>query len=384
MIHQFDHQFAKPRYWVEISEGRARALGRNKDCGQLLDYQTYRLGFRDIARNTDTRTMICTVIPSAFHGNKLPTIRIFDEAGQRFIENQTQLFLCAVWNSFVLDWIVRLKVTTTLNFFYIYQLPVPRLTAKDWAFAPIVERAAKLICTTPEFDDLAQEVGLGTHANGVTDESERATLRAELDGLIAHVYGLSDKEFQHILCTFPLVDDATKQAALEVYRQLAPDPEVLSLIASGESERVEFKEGAIRNPHTGKRDDKMRHNILKAVAALMNTPTGGTLLIGVADDGSITGVDVEYPIANKQKANWDAYELFLTDVLNKGLKIPIPFKFYTISRHPIQGKEICRIQVRHANQPVYVQNKLYVRSGPQSQELQGPDLIAYVQTTWPK
>ena len=95
--------------------------------------------------------------------------------------------------------------------FYVYQLPVPRLTAKDWAFAPIVERAAKLICTTPEFDDLAQEVGLGTHANGVTDDAERATWRAELDGLIAHVYGLSDKEFRHILSTFPLVDDATKQ-----------------------------------------------------------------------------------------------------------------------------------------------------------------------------
>jgi hypothetical protein len=220
MIHQFDHQFANPRYWVEESEGRARALGRRKESKQLLDYQTYRLGFRDIARNTDTRTMICTVIPPAFHGNKLPTIRIFDKAGQRLIENHTQLFLCAVWNSFVLDWIVRLKVTTTLNFFYIYQLPVPRLTAKDWAFAPIVERAAKLICTTPEFDDLANEVGLAGHKEGVTNKVQRSKLRAELDGYVAHLYNLTEKEFFHILKTFPLVPEPHKVAAQNAYRDI--------------------------------------------------------------------------------------------------------------------------------------------------------------------
>lgn len=44
-----------------------------------------------------------------------------------------------------------------MNMFYIYQLPLPRLTKNDKAFISIVERAARLICTTPEFDDLAQE-----------------------------------------------------------------------------------------------------------------------------------------------------------------------------------------------------------------------------------
>jgi hypothetical protein len=112
-------------------------------------------------------------------------------------------------------------MTTNLNTFYLYQLPVPRLTAQDPAFAPIVERAAKLICTTPEFDDLAAEVGLGSHANGVTDPAQRAQLRAELDGLIAHVYGLTEAEFGHILSTFPLVGEAVKAAALAEYRRMS-------------------------------------------------------------------------------------------------------------------------------------------------------------------
>jgi hypothetical protein len=104
--------------------------------------------------------------------------------------------------------------------FYVYQTPVPRLTKVDRAFKPIVDRAAKLICTTPEFDDLAAEVGLGSHTNGVTDEIARAKLRAELDGIIAHLYHLTEVEFAHILGTFPIVPESTKIMALNAYRDV--------------------------------------------------------------------------------------------------------------------------------------------------------------------
>ncbi|HPC46343.1 MAG TPA: hypothetical protein PLJ50_14470, partial [Candidatus Latescibacteria bacterium] len=82
-------------------------------------------------------------------------------------------------------------------------------------------RAARLICTTPEFDDLAREVGLAGHEDGATTPAERARLRAELDGIVAHIYGLTEEEFAHVLSTFPLVPEATKMAALEAYRDVA-------------------------------------------------------------------------------------------------------------------------------------------------------------------
>ncbi len=104
------------------------------------------------------------------------------------------------------------------KFFYIYQLPVPRLTATDATFAPILRRAARLICTTAQFDDLAKEVGLKSHKEGAIDPSERAKLRAEPDGLIAHLYGLTEEEFAYILTTFPIVPQPVKDAALEVYK----------------------------------------------------------------------------------------------------------------------------------------------------------------------
>ena len=104
--------------------------------------------------------------------------------------------------------------------FYVYQLPVPRLTKGEPYFNEIVKRAAKLICTTAEFDHLAAEVGLGSHKNGVTNEIERGRLRAELDGMIAHLYGLTEAEFKHILSTFPIVPDPVKVAALNAYQDV--------------------------------------------------------------------------------------------------------------------------------------------------------------------
>ncbi|MCG3203302.1 MAG: hypothetical protein NFCOHLIN_03244 [Gammaproteobacteria bacterium] len=220
MIWQFDAAYEKPRYWVDAKEGRSALLGRREDEAQQMDYQAYRLGFRDIAANTNERTLVAAVIPPTFHGNKIPTVKVFDQDGNLLIDCATQLFLCGIWNSFVIDWMLRQKVTTTINFFYLYQLPIPRLGANDADFAPIVSRAARLTCTTPEFDALAQEVGLRDHSDGATDTAERARLRAELDGLVAHLYGFTEAEFAHILATFPLVDEAVRQAALDAYRDV--------------------------------------------------------------------------------------------------------------------------------------------------------------------
>lgn len=219
MLWQFNHQLAEPRYWVSEKDGRKALFGRKTDIKQKMDYQTYRLGFRDIASNTNERTMVASIMPPAFHGNKFPTLKVYDDEGKLLIDGSKQLLLCALWDSYVIDWFIRMKVTTTLNFFYVYQLPIPRLSAKDKAFAPIVERAAKLICTTPEFDELAKEVRLGSHKQGAAAPKERAKLRAELDGMIAHIYGLTESEFAHILSTFPLVAEEVKSAAMGEFRK---------------------------------------------------------------------------------------------------------------------------------------------------------------------
>ncbi|WP_334311617.1 Eco57I restriction-modification methylase domain-containing protein [Dolichospermum planctonicum] len=215
MIHQFTHKFAEPRYWVEEEEGRKAVLGKNGvDKGQILDYQCYRFAYRAIASNTNERTLIASIIPkNVFCGNSL------NLATPNF-SNRELLVISTIINSFCVDFALRQTVSANINMFYIYQLPVPRLTEKDPYFQEIVERAAKLICTTAEYDELAREVGLTSHENGVTDERERGKIRAELDGIIAHLYGLTETEFSHILSTFPIVAEEVKNAALNAYREM--------------------------------------------------------------------------------------------------------------------------------------------------------------------
>lgn len=214
MIHQFTHCFSGGRYWVSENEGRSALLGRNEDPNQRMGYECYRLAHRSIARSNDERTMIAaTLPPHCFYGNSL-------NASTQGLTGANLLFCLALLNSFVLDFALRKSVSANLNMFFIYQLRAPRLTERDEAFCPIAERAARLTCTTPEFDGLAKEVGLKSHTDGVTDPIERAKLRAELDGLVAHLYGLTEEEFAYILTTFPLVPDPVKVAALNSYRDV--------------------------------------------------------------------------------------------------------------------------------------------------------------------
>ena len=290
----------------------------------------------------------------------------------------------AVMNSYVVDFTLRQRVTSNLTFFFLYQVAAPRLTSSSPAFAPIVTRAAKLICTTPEYDDLAAEVGLGSSQNGVTDPEQRAALRAELDGLVAHLYGLSEEEFAYILTTFPLVDETVKTAALAAFNHFAPtsdDTDISRLIAAGESERLEFKSTARVNLFTGATDKKMEEVILKTVAGFWNADGGR--LVGVADDGAVLGLDADIQTLGKKKDS-DGFELFLTDLLlsqRLGLSGLVKLTF-----HAVQGRAVCKIVVEAAPEPVWVTvggvERFYVRTGNSTRELSPSETHGYVRRRW--
>lgn len=218
MIWHFTAEYAEPRYWIDEKEGRKKVIGaRGTDKGQILDYQQYRFAYRSITGNTNERTMVCAILPkNVFYGHSLNSVK----RGEEYFNNHEMLYFTAVMSSFVIDFSLRQSVGTQLTMFYVYQTPLPRLCAGDKFFSEIVERAAKLICTTPQFDDLAREVGLGSYQAGATNEVQRARLRAELDGMIAHIYGLTEEEFAYILSTFPLVPEPVKVAAQNAYRDV--------------------------------------------------------------------------------------------------------------------------------------------------------------------
>lgn len=169
----------------------------------------------------------------------------------------------------------------------------------------------------------------------------------------------------------------TKRGLVE-YTRFATDPELMAMIAGGESQEVEFKACTMRN-------DKLETspwNVVRSVAGFMNSAAGGTLLIGIEDDGGVRGINEEYAAIDSGKANWDGYQLYLNNVLRGRLSVENPFLYYTVDRHRVSGRDVCVIRVRPADAPVYVDKHLFVRNGNQTIEMLGPDLVHYVATRW--
>lgn len=153
------------------------------------------MGWRDICRSTDARTVIASVVPRVGVGHKMPLIK-FEKA----ITSKQQSALYGNLCSVVLDFAARQKVGgTSLTYHYIKQFPVlppERYTQADLDF--IVPRVLELTYTAYDLKDWAAD--LGYHgAPFAWDEDRRASIRAELDAYYARLYGLERDELRYIL-----------------------------------------------------------------------------------------------------------------------------------------------------------------------------------------
>ncbi|MFF5857736.1 Eco57I restriction-modification methylase domain-containing protein [Streptomyces sp. NPDC012751] len=198
-----------PRYWVpendiptgnfdengqEVTEPgvatRLAGKGWNRD---------WLLGWRDICRATDERTGIVGVFPRTAVGNNLP-ISTFDTAGSGAI---AALAACA--SSFAFDFVTRFKVGGThLNFFIAYQLPVPEPRQLLPHVAFVLPRVLELSYTAHDMTPFARDLG-DTGTPFRWDDDRRAVMRAELDALFFHLYGIERDDVSYILDTFPIV-----------------------------------------------------------------------------------------------------------------------------------------------------------------------------------
>ncbi|MBN1284134.1 MAG: N-6 DNA methylase, partial [Anaerolineae bacterium] len=214
MIYQFDSYFTSPRYWIEESQGTAKLKGSRAEAW----FRGYRFAFREVSGAVNERTCIAAVLPpNTFAGHTL-WVGVAPDYHKL-------LYYVAMVNSLCVDWIARFKVMTHVTLFVMKSLPIPRLSPGSPYFDAIVPRAARLTCTRAEFADLWQAV-MGEPwdaTKGATAPAERQRLRDEIDAIVAHLYGLSRDDFDHILCTFPLVFPDTeagwtkREALLRVY-----------------------------------------------------------------------------------------------------------------------------------------------------------------------
>jgi hypothetical protein len=186
---------------------RLKTLGLN-DIEPAFYGDYYRIAFRAVSSSTNKRTLMATVTPkNVFLTDRVPAnIPIaFNTQHNQYeltLTEKDMFVLLGLMNSFVVDFVIRRKVTTTINLFYMYQLPFPKIRENSNYFEEIVIRAAKLICTSIEYNDLAKVVGLSGYEQGVTDQEKRQLIQNQIDAYIAVIFGLTRDELIYILSTF--------------------------------------------------------------------------------------------------------------------------------------------------------------------------------------
>jgi hypothetical protein len=149
-----------------------------QDAGRLLDparYRRPRLGYRDVASATNRRTLIAAVLPAGC----VSTHTVF--CLRTPLSPRDQHFLCGLFNSFVVNYLVRLRVTTHVTTAVVEGLPIPRRSDAPRAFREVA--------------------GLARFLARRADQTASARLQA----LVAGLYQLSTSEFEHVLGTFPLI-----------------------------------------------------------------------------------------------------------------------------------------------------------------------------------
>ena len=228
MIYQFENNYSEPRYFVDEKDGssvlvkkelkRMKKINKEHDSVPQIDAKQYRLVWRDVTNAVDRRTLISTILPpNVFLGNTLSYIqpKYFDgEKYHQSLSDAETLFLCGIFNSFPIDFILRHRVNLHVSIFYLMELPIPRYDENDPIHKQIMENTAKLVCTGTEYSDLKRSVGI---ADGITDKEKRLGLKAQINALSCKLYGLDRTELEFILRYFSIESEKLKELTLDEF-----------------------------------------------------------------------------------------------------------------------------------------------------------------------
>jgi type I restriction enzyme R subunit len=147
---------------------------------------------------------------------------------------------------------------------------------------------------------------------------------------------------------------------------------------------VEFKSTARWDVREERRNPAIEDAIVKTVAAFLNTE-GGTLLIGVGPDGSIVGLEPDYP--HVKPPNGDGFVNWPTTYLANALGAAAVMRTRgRVVAHA--GAELCRLDVARSSQPIWAktsksQRVFYVRMNNSSRPMPETELNAYLADRWP-
>ncbi len=111
---------------------------------------------------------------------------------------------------------------------------------------------------------------------------------------------------------------------------------------------------------------------------------GGTLFIGVDDNGNIIGLKNDYKLLGRKK-DFDGLLIQLNNLIKKHFRGNI-FADFNIFSQEIDGKEICIIVVKKSSTPIFLrpEGDFYIRSGTSTNKLNTEDSVLYIKTHFKK
>jgi hypothetical protein len=173
-----------------------------------------------------------------------------------------------------------------------------------------------------------------------------------------------------------IVDDLNNwQASLGL---LNNSSRIEQLLYQGESDFLEFKESLSLDKKTNTKEKYLETSCLKTIAGFLNAK-GGTLLIGVSDNGDIIGIYDELKIFYKE--NLDKILLHLKNLIQSRIGKAF-YEFISYKAIKIKGKIIIEVTtkaIKSGNGCYLDENSFYVRRNPGTDELKGKELVKYVQ-----
>jgi type I restriction enzyme R subunit len=238
------------------------------------------------------------------------------------------------------------------------------------------------VCLEQAMTRLNDDPALEAAARVNTRENVRLTFDHKLEDVVQQIVESNFNLYKRI------TDDADFGKTLADFlfdSYLKRHREAGELIQQGESKTLEFKSTLRWNLREDRKDDAaITHAVLKTIAAFLNTE-GGDLLLGVADDGSVLGIDLD------RLESKDKYLRHLAQVVRNGLGDRAGTCIDPRTQ-AVQGKTVCLVSCQRSPEPVFLKWKgtekrsegdFYVRSGPGTIPLDPKDTEEYIRTRFP-
>ena len=149
------------------------------------------------------------------------------------------------------------------------------------------------------------------------------------------------------------------------------------LIATGENNKVEFRETFLYNAKRNQPNEDLKKEAVKQICAFANS-RGGTLIIGVRDeDEQVTGLEPDFKVMQEQK---ESFELQLNQEISEHLGDVFVSQLVDIRFEEVEGNTVCAIEVQPGDEPVFYDEKdFYIRRGSSSVPLSNKDTKQYIE-----